>query len=556
MYRNVEERFVPDTLPDLVFANEHTNYVHNTPVFNAAYELLDRGIEEHGWGDRPAVTSLETDETISYRELQTRVNRFAAALKSLGVEPGDRVFWRFPEVPEAYITQLATWKIGAITVPSIMQERSREISYYLRDTEATVVVTSDEEFEHIETALEDAPSVTDVVVTGNTETYHSFSSLLEEHDEFEGYEPTEPLDVASIYYTGGTTGVPKGCMHSHAEEIAHFDIDSGQGRAIKPDDVVFCPVPMGHAFGNDERHSPLRFGANVVLKRRPSPLEILEIIEAHDVTVFACIGTHLKMLMNRCDPTEYDLSSIRQFVCVGQAATPGTFERWHDLTGIEPVNGFGMTPIRGYFATAARGGEQIAPRFSLGKPYHSYELKLVDPENPEREVDRNEPGRPAIRGPIGIAYWQNIHPDMPERQQKDVRDGWSFIDDMFRMDENGYIWYLNRLDNMISSSGRQIAPGEVEDVLSQHDLVESVAVLGKPHDERGEIVKAFVATTKPVDDDFEQELQEFAKENMTPYKYPREVEVLEEIPTDNVGKIRYGDLESRIKEELSSTNHE
>lgn len=551
MYSNVEEQFVPDTLPDLVFANEDIDYVHNTPVFNAAYELLDRGIDENGWDDRPAVVSLETGETVTYGELQSRVDRFAAALQSLGVEPGDRVLWRFPEVIEAYVTQLATWKVGAITVPSIMQERARELSYYLRDTEAAVVVSSPEDFDEVETALEDAPSVRDVIVAGDTDDHHAFDELLASHDPIEGYEPTAPLDIASIYYTGGTTGVPKGCIHSHAEEIAHFDIESGQGRATRPEDVVFCPVPMGHAFGNDERHSPLRFGASVVLKRRPSPTEILEIIEAHGVTVFACIGTHLKLLMNRCTPTDYDLSTIRQFVCVGQAATPGTFERWHDLTGIEPVNGFGMTPIRGYFATAARGGERIAPRFSLGKPYHGYELRLVDPSDHDRDVDRNEPGRPAIRGPIGIAYWQNIHPDMPGRQEEDVVDGWSFIDDMFRMDEDGYLWYLNRLDNMISSSGRQIAPGEVEDVLSQHELVESVAVLAKPHPERGEIVKAFVTTTEPVGEGFEAELQTYAKANMTPYKYPREVEVLEEIPTDNVGKIRYGDLAERVAAETT-----
>lgn len=551
MYSNVEERFVPDELPDLVFANEETDYVHNTRVLNAAHELLDRGLDEQDWGDRPAVVSLETDETLTYRELRSRVDRFAGALQALGVEPGDRVLWRFPEVPAAYVTQLATWKIGAITVPCIMQERSRELAYYLRDTEATVIVTSPEDLDEVEGALEEAPSVTEVVVDADTEDYHSFAELLETHEPIEGYEHTAPLDIASIYYTGGTTGVPKGCMHSHAEEIAHFDIESGQGRAIQPDDVVFCPVPVGHAFGNDERFSPLRFGASVVLKRRPSPVEIFDIIEAHEVTVFACIGTHLKLMMNRCTPSDYDLSSIRHFVCVGQAATPGTFARWHDLTGIEPVNGFGMTPIRGYFATAARGGERIAPRFSLGKPYHGYEIKLLDPDDPTRETGRNEPGRPAIRGPIGIAYWQNLHPDMPARQEEDVLNGWSFIDDMFRMDEDGFLWYLNRLDNMISSSGRQIAPGEVEDVLSQHELVESVAVIGKPHDERGEIVKAFVTTTGPVGEDFERDIQEYAKANMTPYKYPREIEILDEIPTDNVGKIRYGELAERVTAELA-----
>lgn len=551
MYDNVEERFVPESLPDLVFANERAAAVHNTDVLNATYEVLERGIEEQGWGDGTAVISLETDETITYDELADRVNRFASALRDLGVEAGDRVFWRFPEVPPAYVTQLATWKLGAIAVPSIIQERARELEYYLNDTEATVVVASDEDLQEVEKAVENAPSVEEIVVWGDDHDYHSFDDLVDSHDPYEGHEPTAPLDVASIYYTGGTTGVPKGCMHSHAEEVIHFDIESGDGRAITPDDVAFCPVPMGHAFGNDERHSPLRFGGTVVLKRRPTMREALQIIEDHGVTVFACIGTHLKMMMNAGDPTDYDLSSIRHFVCVGQAASPETFERWRDLTGITPVNGFGMTPIRGYFATGARGGEPIAPLFSLGKPYDGYELRLLDPEDLTREVDRNEPGRAAIRGPIGISYWQNIHPDMPERQEKDVLDGWSLIDDMFSIDEDGYLWYLNRLDNMISTGGRQIAPGEVEEVLGGHDLVESVAVLGKPDEERGEIVTAFVSTKAPVGEDFERELQEYAKAKMTPYKYPREVTVLDTMPTDDVGKIRYGDLEAQLKREVS-----
>lgn len=557
LYRNVEDRFVPENLPDLTFAHSEVDYVHNTDELNVAYELLDRGIEENGWGDETAYVDAETGRTVTYAEVQTAVDEMAGALAAAGIEPGDRVLWRFEVCVEAVITQLATWKIGAIVVPSVVQERARELTYYIQDTEATAIVTSAAEFEEVEAALAETSTVETVIVDGSPDVdvdYHVFDEVRASAEPRETPHPNHPLDVASILYTGGTTGRSKGCIHSHAEALAAADVQIVTEQAATPEDVYFCPAPMGHAFGNDERLFPLRAGATVVLKDHPSPPEMVDIVEEYDVTVFAIVGAIMNILMNNLDLEGRDFSSIRLLRCPGQGTTEEGFKRWTDSTGVEPLNEFGMTPIHGFIVSSYTRGEPFAPRYSMGKPYSGYEIRLVDIDSPDEPVARGEPGRPAVRGPTGIAYWQNLHPDMPDRQEADVQNGWSLIDDAWEKRDDGTFWYLNRIDNMISTGGRQIAPGEIEEVLSEHDGVSDVAVVGKPHHERGEIVKAYVVTIVPIEDEtaFVEELQAFAKDNMAPYKYPRDVEIMESLPVDDVGKIQYTDLEEQAAAEAEA----
>lgn len=553
-YRNVDDRFVPENLPDLTFAHSEVDYVHNTDELNVAYELLDQGIEENGWDDQTAYVNDETGKTITYAELQTAVDEMVGGLEAAGIEPGDRVLWRFEVCVEAVITQLATWKIGAITVPSVVQERARELRYYLEDTEATAIITSATEFEEVEKVLKETSTVETVIVDGTPDSdfdYHVFDEVRRSADPIKTPHPNHPLDVASILYTGGTTGRSKGCIHSHAEALAAADIQVVTEQAATQDDVYFCPAPMGHAFGNDERLFPLRVGATVVLKDHPSPPEMVDIVEDYDVTVFAIVGAIMNMLMNNIELEDRDFSSVRLFRCPGQGTTEEGFKRWTDLTGVKPLNEFGMTPIHGFIVSSYTEGEPFAPRYSMGKPYSGYEVKLVDIDSPDDPVGRGEPGRPAVRGPTGIAYWQNRHPDMPHRQEEDVHEGWSLIDDVWEKHDDGNFWYLSRIDNMISTGGRQVAPGEIEEVLSGHENVSDVAVVGKPDYERGEIVKAYVVTVSPIEDEaaFVEEVQSFAKDNMAPYKYPRDIEVMETLPVDDVGKIQYTDLEEQAAAE-------
>jgi len=548
VYRNVPSRFLPDEVTtETVYAHPRFHYVHNADDLNATYEFLERGIEENGWGDRTAVVSLGTDEEITYDELSRRVDRFAGALLDLGVEPGDRVLWRFGEVPEAIVTHLAAWKVGAVVTSSTLPENARELRFFLNDTEATVLVTMDERFEQVEKAIEDADALEHVVVSGDVSSdYLDFEALAADADPFADHVQTDPFDVATIMYTSGTTGRPKGCVHTHAAAVANADADAGEGRGFGPADVSFAPAPIGHGMGNVEKIKlPFRHGVTVVLARRPSAGRVLEVIEGQGVTVMNAFGTMIRMMINQHDPADYDLSSLR--LLVSPVVDEELNRRWVDATGVQLNDALGMCPLGGIVLAPYRDGEKFAPDVSLGRGLPGYETKLVDVEDPTREIDRGERGQVKLRGPSAITYWNNIHPGIPEKMATDTHDGWSLLDDVFYQTDDGYLYHVARLDDMISSAGRQISALEVEEVLSGHDAVDEVAVIGKPDDVRGEIVKAFVQLTPAHDgtDALAAELQDYAKEQMALYKYPREVEFAAELPISPQGKLQRQELRQR-----------
>jgi 2-aminobenzoate-CoA ligase len=317
MFDNVSSEYVHDVRPQLTYPNDRIDYVYNTSTLNATEAIL--GSDD--WGERDAVVDLGAGESLTYDDLRARVDAFAGALRDLGVEPGDRVLWRFDESVTAQVVQLATWKVGGIAVPSVLQERSRELEYYLRDTEARVVVVTDEEFDHLESALESVSTVEEVVVAGSdARGHHSYDDMVSETEPSPSVEPTAPFDVASIYYTGGTTGRPKGCIYSHAREVAIADLECGDmGRDLQPGDVVFSPAPMGHGFGNGEKiNFPFRFGATVLLGNELGPAAMLECIQEYDVRVFAAVPTLLRMMLNQTDVANYDLSSLDLVFVAGE----------------------------------------------------------------------------------------------------------------------------------------------------------------------------------------------------------------------------------------------
>lgn len=549
MFDNVPERFVPDNVPEYVFAHPSLHYWHNTDELNATYEILERGIVKEGWGNNTAICVHATDETITYEELLSRVERFAGALRDIGVRPGDRVFWRLHGIPEAYLVQLAIWKIGAVNVPSSPAESAREVEFFINDTEAVVAITQEEAADAVADAIENMPSIEEVVVFGDAEVAdHSLDELLKTADPYEEYADTKPSDLASIFYTGGTTGQPKGCMHTHAGEITGGDLEGKEGRGLTPADVMFSIQPIGHAAGNtDKINIPLRNGAQVILAVRPDIPKILEVIEERAVTTLTTVGTILRQMFKEVELTDYDFSSVEFHL--NMIMDDELLKRWEEATGIEACNGLGMTPMRHYFITGYRNGEKISPGVSIGKPYAGYETKVVEIDDPETEVSGDDIGRLAIRGPTVTAYWNNIHPEMPEKMALDSVDGWALHDDVILRDEDGSYYLRGRIDGMINSSGFTIAPAEVEEVVSQHPAVNDVAVVGKPDEMREEIVYAFVVPEVDTETNhaLKADIQEFAKENIAKYKYPREIKFLDLLPRDDVGKVQYGNLQEEVR---------
>jgi 2-aminobenzoate-CoA ligase len=265
---------------------------------------------------------------------------------------------------------------------------------------------------------------------------------------------------------------------------------------------------------------------------------MLDAVECEGVTVLWMIETMARMMLDDCDLAGADTGSLR--VTMINEGTSATYDRWEDLVGVRPGNAFGMTPLRGHPLSSYRGGEKVAPGTSLGKPYRGYEVRVVSIEDPTEELGREEPGRLAVRGPTGITYWCNRHPELPGLMETDTHAGWSLLDDVFVRDDDGFLHFRSRMDDMINSAGRLISPVDVESVLREHGRVHDAAVVGVPHETRGEVVKAHVVPDGPVSDEaaLTASLQAFVKERTAPYKYPREVEVVDRIPRDEVGKVR------------------
>lgn len=231
--------------------------------------------------------------------------------------------------------------------------------------------------------------------------------------------------------------------------------------------------------------------------------------------------------------------ALRSALSAGEILDPATAAAWEERIGLPLRNSVGMTPIRHLFLESNRDGEKVAPGTSVGAPLAGYEARLVDTDG-ELIHEPGESGRLALHGPSGITYWINANPSLVDRAAQDVRGGWSFLDDAYMRDEQGWLWFGGRLDDMIVTAGRQVAPMEVEQVIGGHPDVAEVAVVPAPDPVRGQAVCAFVRLRDPdvVQDEFVERIQEYAKANMAAYKYPRRVEFVAELPKDQVGKIQ------------------
>ena len=566
MFGNVPKRFIPDPeyLPELIFAHPDIQYVHYRKTLNACDMILHEGIrEERGRRDRMAVIDLNENKRFTFGQLERMVNRMACALKKLGVNPGDRVLWSLEERVEAIVSQLAIWKIGAVSVPSSVTERARELGWMIADTEAVLVITQPGQYGELEKAAEQIKSVKWVILTdrdaaankSGTSTLNLpvfyWDDLMAENEEMEICHPNAPLDVSSIFYTGGTTGRPKGCIQTHAGEVVISDLNLKHVRAITWQDVMFTHAPIGHAFGNCEKiNHPLRAGCTVVLKNRPRPEQVWNILAECGVTIMAGAPTMYQMMLNQL-PSGFDPKKLKLRICFcsGEYLTNSLYDRWKNLTGVPLSNAVGTSPMREAFIDSVSRGSKIAPGTSVGRPIPGYEVKLLREDGSEAKW--GEMGRLAVRGPTGIAYWKNIHPNIEQKNREDIRDGWSLIDDAFEFDREGWLWFKTRLDNMIVSGGRQIAATEVEEVVGNHPAVERIAVVGVPDEERGQIVKAFIQLKPGIvaSEELKHDIREYAKANMAVYKCPRLIEFVPEISLDKVGKIQRRNLRESSQRE-------
>ena len=471
------------------------------------------------------------------------------ALVDQGVEPGDRVVVRFTNRPEAVVSCLAIQKVGAVALPSMKLLRAKELVHIINNAEASTVIVYDDLLDEINEALSDLDTVDNVVVVQRNGTEHDhadYDDLTAAADDELDAHPTTRDDLALMLYTSGTTGQPKGATHTHRQVLATADSYAKYCLNASEEDVFGGNPPLPFAYGyGDLLTFPLRFGATTSLVENAGPGDLLEAVENHGVSILCSIPTAFNQILSKFpDGHEaYDTSSLRLAVSAGEPLTHSTFNRFEDAYGVEIYDGIGTTEMLHIFVSH-REGQEIDPG-ATGYPVPGYECKVVDPDTGE-EMPRGEAGLLAVRGPTGISYW-----DRPNKQDAALVDGWSLPGDIYIHREDDRLEYKSREDDLIISSGYNIPGPEVEAVIEEREAVSEVAVIGAPDEERGQIVKAFVVTTEGVGagDDLTETIQNHVKNTLAPYKYPRAVEYVDELPRTETGKIQRVKLREREREQ-------
>jgi 2-aminobenzoate-CoA ligase len=352
--------------------------------------------------------------------------------------------------------------------------------------------------------------------------------MMHQPDDFEAIE-TAPTDIAIIAYTSGTTGDAKGTVHFHRDLIAVCDTWSQHVLRPEPGDMFCGSPPLAFTYGlGGLVLFPFRVGASTLLVEQTAPPQLLEAIARHRPTIIFTSPTGYRAMLPRLG--DFDVSSLRRCVSAGETLPLTTFRAWQEATGVDIIDGIGATELLHIFISSSDA--DIRPG-STGKVVFGYKARVVDDDM--REVPRGTIGKLAVQGPTGCRYLAN-----PERQAAYVRDGWNLTGDAYVQDEDGYFWYQARADDMIISSGYNISGPEIENVLLEHPSVLECGVVGTPDEERGQIVKAFIVLKPGVDgaDSLKQQLQDYVKSQIAPYKYPRSIEFVDALPRTNTGKLQ------------------
>jgi 2-aminobenzoate-CoA ligase len=508
--------------PDLLFGLPELQYPER---LNCAAAFLDRWVEE-GRGDATCIVS--PIETLTYGELQERVNRICNVLVGeLGVVPGSRVLLRSANNPMLVATYLAVLKAGGVVVATMPMLRAREIVYPVRKAKIALALCDHRLGDDLERARPQAPELQRVVYWGSGAPDSLESLMARASPEFAAVE-TAADDVCLIGFTSGTTGEPKGTMHFHRDMLAVCDTYGRHVLRASPEDRFIGSPPIAFTFGlGGLVLFPFHIGAATVLLEKAPPEVLIAAIEQYRASVCFTAPTAYRAMLGKL--AAHDVSSLRKCVSAGEALPKATFDAWHAATGLKLMDGIGATEMMHIFIGAPE--EAIRPG-STGIPVPGYEAKLVDDEG--RDLPRGATGRLAVRGPTGCRYLAD------ERQTKYVQAGWNLTGDTYRQDEDGYFWYQARSDDMIVSAGYNIAGPEVEAALLTHPAVAECGVVGAPDADRGMIVKAYVvlrsdATGSP---DMAAALQQHVKAEIAPYKYPRVVEFVSELPKTHTGKLQ------------------
>jgi long-chain acyl-CoA synthetase len=472
---------------------------------------------------------------LTYKELDTFSDGLAAALTDLGVKKGNTVALFMWNSPEFIIAFFGALKAGATVTPLNPSFKEKDAQYQLEDSESVIVIVDDEQCPVIANIRDKVSRPKNVIVVGekrDPDTY-LFNELIEKYASNPPKVKIDPKeDLAVIQYTGGTTGLPKGCMLTHYNITSNiFQISIGSTLERTRDDIILAHLPFYHIYGmTSVMGASIRLGISMVVMKRFDLEKFLELIQEFKVTSALTVMPVLTLLVNSPDLLKkYDLSSLRYINNGGTPIVPETARKLQKLTGITIIQGYGLSEASP--VTHENPMRQIKIE-SVGPPVLDTEQKIVDLETGTKELPPGEVGEVIIRGPqVMKGYWKR-----PEATAQTIRDGWLYTGDLGKIDEDGYLYIVDRKKEIIKYMGFTIGPAELEAVLLEHPAVGDCAVVGKPDPLVGELPKAFVAL-KGGAKATEEELIKFVEERVAGYKKIREVEFVETVPRSLAGKV-------------------
>lgn len=516
---------------------------------------LTAGQVAAGHGEKPAIlweNATGDTRTFTYRQLDAVSNRFASSLTRLGVQRGDRVFLRLPNVPEFYIAALAVAKLGGVFIPSSTQFRTAEVEYRLRDSGAVAAITTTGLVEAVDQSSGACPELKHVIVVeygteGRSPSANSaqlsFQKLIDDRSESFAAAATRNDDTAFIAYTSGTTGDPKGVVHFHRYPIAYEGLVQ-YWHDYRPDDVVTCPSELGWLLPVASTFLyALAKGLTVVLYDplggKFDPAHWCGLFQKYRITNFTAPPTTYRMLMAAADGAKhFDFSSWRHAVSAGEPLPADTLAAIHRHFRVTPLDGIGMSECMVYCFNMV--GMPLR-QGSCGRPGPGTVIELMDDDM--HPVPVGEEGVLCLR--------RGTHPGMmkeywnkPQQTADVFRGDWYYSGDVLSRDEDGYYWFKGRNDDVMKASGYRISPFEVESGLVSHPAVLEAAAVESPDPVRGLVVKAFIVLRPEfvASDTLALAIQEHVKQNIAPYKYPRKIEFVAALPKTPSGKIKRREL--------------
>jgi benzoate-CoA ligase len=500
--------------------------------FNVAEHFVDRNVAE-GRGASPAF--LYEDRTLTYADVQELANRAGNALLELGVGMEDRILMICLDAPEFVGTFWGAIKIGAIPIPVNTLMRSADYLYFLNDSRAKVAVVSAALLAEAAPALEAARYLKHVLIAGGPAgRFMSWEDRLARASATLAAAATSRDEPAFWLYSSGSTGSPKGAVHLHHDMYVCAETYAKQVLGLRATDRVLSAAKLFFAYGlGNTGYFPMAVGARSVLyPNRPLPETMFELIARYRPTLFFGVPTlYAAMLAVKEAERRFDTSSLRLCVSAGEALPEELYTRWRERFGVEIIDGIGTTEILHIFLSNRPGGSRAG---SSGLPVPGYDARVVDDEG--RPMPQGEIGNLRVKGDSIMAYYWNKH----EKTKEALFGDWIQTGDKYYQDKDGYFWYCGRADDMLKVGGIWVSPIEVEATLVRHAAVLEAAVVGKEDTDRLVKPKVFVVLKEPGQgsDALAGELKAFVKDKIAPYKYPRWIEFVGELPKTATGKIQ------------------